>query len=572
MQSRLVQGIIHGTKIRGFPFCLTYILVGFVLGYKQVGVFPLQSLFLIPIFLSLFAIAAIINPLSDFESGVDQKETSNDRTMFDYGLKDYHIWNSVYFLTSCTIFLSIIAFWHLEFDAMLYSFFYIFIDIFCCLGYSLKPFRFKTRFMGGELATLIPYISIVNLSYFMITKHFLSLMDALFKYPALTLVNWTITANLFVDIEEDKKDNSFSSAIVLGESITAILLVAIPVFNYIFTIFSAYQNNNIFALLPLLTIPMNRDVLKLAFKKQKSCKSFQAIHSRQIQGIIHGTKIRGFPFCLSYILVAFVLGYKKVGVFPLETLFLIPIYLCVYCISTIINPLTDFESGVDQKETSNDRTMFDYGLKDYHIWNCLYFFVSCTIFLSIIAFWHLKLDAMLYCFLNIFIDIFFSLGYSLKPFRFKTKFMGGEMAILFGYISIFCISNFMITKQYLPILDPLVKYPAITFSSWLITTNLYVDVEDDKKDKSYSSAIVLGESITAILLVAIPVFNYIFTIFSAYQNNNIFALLPLLTIPMKFNVLKLAFKKQKSCKPLYFKSVMIYNLLFIVGHLFNDSK
>ncbi|KAF2069945.1 hypothetical protein CYY_008732 [Polysphondylium violaceum] len=176
---------------------------------------------------------------------------------------------------------------------------------------------------------------------------------------------------------------------------------------------------------------------------------------------------------------------------------------------------------------------------------------------------------MVYCFLNIFIDIFFCLGYSLKPFRFKTKFMGGELAILVSYISVIGLTYFMVTKEILSILDTVMKYPAITLASWIIMTNLYVDMEDDIRDNSCSSAIVLGEPITATILVAIPVFNYILTIYSAYQNNNIFALLPLLSIPMKYNVLKLAFKKQKTCKPMYFKSVLIFNTLFIVGHLFN---
>ncbi|KAF2076318.1 hypothetical protein CYY_002374 [Polysphondylium violaceum] len=117
----------------------------------------------------------------------------------------------------------------------------------------------------------------------------------------------------------------------------------------------------------------------------------------------------------------------------------------------------------------------------------------------------MQLDAMIYCFLHIFIGVFCSLGYSLKPFRFKTRFMGGELAILFFYISIFCLSNFMITKSILSIFVPLVQYPAITLASWAIMINLYVDVEDDKRDNSCSSAIVLGEPITAILLVAIPV-------------------------------------------------------------------
>ncbi|KAF2073168.1 hypothetical protein CYY_005521 [Polysphondylium violaceum] len=293
-----------------------------------------------------------------------------------------------------------------------------------------------------------------------------------------------------------------------------------------------------------------------------------SINYRKLEGFIHGSRLVRFNLVISYILVGFTIGYKESGQFPFSCLFVIPIFLCLFSVVSILNALCDFEAKIDIKETSVDRTMFDYGLSVKDIWNFVYFnLVLITIF-SFLSFWDWDFKLKCYGFLNIIMDSIFCLFYNLPPFRLKTKLFGGEISVLLSYLSIVNLSYCLVTKN--PSLTIcFIHFPAVVFIAWGMMVNLFVDMEDDKRDGSFSSAIFFGETITKFLIVIIPTLIYISTIKYAIEQNNMFALLPLLTVPLKYIVIELAFKKNKQAKPTFFVSILIFNGLYIIGNLLN---
>ncbi|KAF2073450.1 hypothetical protein CYY_005235 [Polysphondylium violaceum] len=292
------------------------------------------------------------------------------------------------------------------------------------------------------------------------------------------------------------------------------------------------------------------------------------ISKLKIQGFIHGSRLEGFPMVLTYVLVGMSIGYKESGgAMFWNALYVIPIFLFLCSITNILNALCDFESNVDDKETSSDRTMFDYGvITKSDIWNFVYFCSASTGVVSYLAFSHMNSDQQSFGYLNVVINTFLSFYYNLQPFRLKTKLFCGEFTVFFFFISIVNCSYFLMTG--IPSWNIwMANSNAIILVVCGLIVNFYVDVEDDKRDGSMSSVIFFGETISKYLIIAMPIVAYILTIQYALQQSNIFLLLPLLTIPKLIEVIQLTLKKQKLAKPKFFLAIFIFNILFSIGIL-----
>ncbi|KAF2070670.1 hypothetical protein CYY_008015 [Polysphondylium violaceum] len=289
---------------------------------------------------------------------------------------------------------------------------------------------------------------------------------------------------------------------------------------------------------------------------------------KQIQGIIHGSRVRLYFTFLSFPLVGMCLGYRDAGYVPFTFIFLIPILMANMSIANLLNALFDFESKIDEKETSSDRTMFDYDLTSKDIWNVVYFDILLMFSFSFLAFSHFNNTQMIYVFMYLCFDIFLAIAYNVPPFRLKTKLFGGEISGLLLFMTYVNLSYFLITgvsNMTICFTD----FPGIILPMWAAIANFYIDSEEDKKDGSTSSAILFANtSIPKILIIGLPTMIYLLTIIYAIRHNNVYSCLPLLTIPMKFNVVKYSLQKKKLGKKLYFKSILLFNVLSIIGIIF----
>ncbi|KAF2070671.1 hypothetical protein CYY_008016 [Polysphondylium violaceum] len=165
-------------------------------------------------------------------------------------------------------------------------------------------------------------------------------------------------------------------------------------------------------------------------------------------------------------------------------------------------------------------------------------------------------------------NLFFCVFYNLPPLRLKTKLFGAEVTIVWLFFSYVRLPHLLITRN-LSWIDCITDFPGHFLSIWAIFINLYVDTEEDKRDGSFSSAIYLGDTVSKFLIITLPILSYSLAINNALKNNNIYYCLPLLSVPMIFNVIALALKKQKKAKPGYFKFLWIFNMLSAVGILLN---
>ncbi|KAF2073449.1 hypothetical protein CYY_005234 [Polysphondylium violaceum] len=165
-------------------------------------------------------------------------------------------------------------------------------------------------------------------------------------------------------------------------------------------------------------------------------------------------------------------------------------------------------------------------------------------------------------------DLFLAVYYNLQPFRLKTKLFGGEICVILFYNSILNLSFFLQTGITIWTISS-TSLPRIILIVWGMLVNLYVDMEDDKKDSSTAntSAIIFGETLSKYLIIGMPIITYGLTIHYAFLSGNLYTNLALLSIPQIAEVVQLALKKQKLSKPKFFKSTLMFNFLFGIGVL-----
>ncbi|KAF2070669.1 hypothetical protein CYY_008014 [Polysphondylium violaceum] len=292
------------------------------------------------------------------------------------------------------------------------------------------------------------------------------------------------------------------------------------------------------------------------------------INFRKIQGYIHGSRFRLTMTLLSYPIVGMCLGKRDAGFVPFEYLYLLPVFMAHYSIANILNGLCDFEAKIDEKETSNDRTMFDYGLTSKDIWNFVYFDIAVMYGFSYLAFSKFSTLDLMYVFAYISFGIFLAIYYNLPPLRLKTKFFGAESTIFLIFVVQVNLSYFLITGDS-SFSTCFIHFPGSILQIWDIMMNLYVDSEEDKRDGSRSIPIVMGDKFASSLIILTPILGCYLTYRYSVVYNNMYTCLPLLTIPLIYFVISLACKKQKRVKPYYFLTLFLYNTLFAIGLLMN---
>ncbi|KAF2070668.1 hypothetical protein CYY_008013 [Polysphondylium violaceum] len=251
-------------------------------------------------------------------------------------------------------------------------------------------------------------------------------------------------------------------------------------------------------------------------------------------------------------------------------MYLVPLLVSTYVICNVLNALCDYESKIDEKDTSSDRTMFDYGLTKVDVWNIVYFTMAAMVGATVMAFSHFTPMDQLWMLMYTGAIILLAVYYNLPPLRLKTKFFGAEATIFLIFaIQVNTAYSLVVGKPSYSIC--FTDYPGCFLKIWAIMMNLYVDSEEDKKDSSKSIPIVLGDKIARNLIIFTSIMVSLLTIKYAIQHNNIYVCLSLLSIPLKFTAMRLAFRKQKNVKPLYFKSMLIYNVFFSLGIIINKT-
>jgi len=208
--------------------------------------------------------------------------------------------------------------------------------------------------------------------------------------------------------------------------------------------------------------------------------------------------------------------------------------------------------------------MFDYGLTPNDIWNFVYFNLFVTFSFFYLSFSHLESDQIVSCLIYVFVVLFFAVFYNLEPLRLKTKPFGPEASVVIANSMCVVLSYFLITKEFSFISFCLNQAPCLLLVEWATTINLYMDTEDDKRDNSSSIPILIGDSLSKLNY---EISVYILTIRYAINNNNIYACIPLLSVPLHIKVTQLGFKKQKIAKLGYFLTMPVFNFLFAIGVL-----
>ncbi|EGC35103.1 hypothetical protein DICPUDRAFT_152580 [Dictyostelium purpureum] len=217
------RNYLNSTRVWTLNFVFAGNIINISLLYKN-GIEIDYRIFLCTLLIQILVnnISNLVNSYYDFIKGLDNEETSGDRTMFKYSLS----LNQIYLFTKLTFALTILITIYLNYlisnnnlkSVIVLSI--IVLNTFLAFFYTAPPFEFKYNFLG-ELSASIGYFFIGSFSYYCQTNNGL---NDLFHYSMIfTLGSLSIIySNNVRDIKVDKMANIKTIPIFLGEKISYI--------------------------------------------------------------------------------------------------------------------------------------------------------------------------------------------------------------------------------------------------------------------------------------------------------------------------------------------------------------
>ncbi|KAF2077353.1 hypothetical protein CYY_001356 [Polysphondylium violaceum] len=217
------------------PF--TTLSVGVIFGYKELGVISPNLLHVFVLIQLIYTFSVILNSLYDSEVGVDIEETSKDRVMFDYGLTREDIFIYIYGAMFLIFLLFVKIFFYFPMWKKMLALYLVFHLLFVSICYNMPPIRFKKRLLMAELSIFLSYGVLTFTGYFFSTG-VVAIHSFIYGIPCFLLVIMSITSNLLIDIEDDRRGGSRSTPMVFGVKAS----LYIYIFSYILYVI---VNNNI---------------------------------------------------------------------------------------------------------------------------------------------------------------------------------------------------------------------------------------------------------------------------------------------------------------------------------------
>ncbi|KAM9996333.1 hypothetical protein ACTFIY_002522 [Dictyostelium cf. discoideum] len=273
--SFFINKYINSTRIWSTSFLISGSLISLSFLIKNevnlgngFNIFRFCLSFLVLYFLN--NISNLVNTYYDFINGLDKKETSADKTLFQNSIKitlnDIEFFIKITYLGVLISWITLIVYCDLQFNEIIYHVLPITITIsFISHFYTAPPISFKYRALG-EISASFNYFSIVPFPiYFQNIQLFKDYFNEIFNYSMILTISCCtiIFSNNIRDLKIDKISNIITIPIIIGENLSYSIyfLFYFLIYFYLFILSIIY--NNIYLNLPtIITITTLYNIFK----------------------------------------------------------------------------------------------------------------------------------------------------------------------------------------------------------------------------------------------------------------------------------------------------------------------
>jgi 1,4-dihydroxy-2-naphthoate octaprenyltransferase len=203
--------------------------------------------------------------------------------------------------------------------------------------------------------------------------------------------------------------------------------------------------------------------------------------------------------------------------------------LCFHCCANLVNTYFDFRYGLDKRETSDDRTLFDLALQPRHVLALILFFlvgsVVCCAWLLALAY-H---PAVLYLIAaGGLAGVFYTAG----PLRLKYRGLG-DITIFLCFGPLLCAGTFVLQAQRSSLVNLGFSLPLGLRVEAILHVNNARDVTVDRKAGALTLPQLLGPQATYLFYCGLFIFAVASLVLLALLlHTSYWLLLPLLSLPL----------------------------------------
>jgi 1,4-dihydroxy-2-naphthoate octaprenyltransferase len=250
--------------------------------------------------------------------------------------------------------------------------------------------------------------------------------------------------------------------------------------------------------------------------------------------------------------------------------------LCVHGAGNLVNTYYDYKNGIDNVNTTSDRTLVDKILKPEDItrFGVVLYLMGSIAFFVMLFLTPAKEEILTFIYFG---GLSLSFMYT-GGIGFKYMALGdliiiitfGPVTVLFAYISQIGSSSGSETYLYDLYLKPLIyALPLALNTEAILHSNNARDLNDDKKSGIVTLAIYLGFTGSYLLYVLLIFVPYLMFLVMALKKEMLIYLLPLATIKMAFDLEKDFRFNQMTMLPVKTAKLnLIFGLLYVVSCLF----
>ncbi|EEU04071.1 UbiA prenyltransferase family protein [Dictyostelium discoideum AX4] len=273
--SYFIYKYINSTRIWSTSFLISGSLISlsfFIKNEVNLGngfnIFRFCLSFLVLYFLN--NISNLVNTYYDFINGLDKKETSADRTLFQNSIKitlnDIEFFIKITYLGVLISLITLLVNCNLQFNETIYHVLPITITIsFISHFYTAPPISFKYRALG-EISASFNLFSIVPFPiYFQNIQLFKDYFNEIFNYSMILTISCCtiIFSNNIRDLKNDKISNIITIPIIIGENLSYSIYFSIYFLIYFYLFILSIIYNNIYLNLPtIITITSLYNIFK----------------------------------------------------------------------------------------------------------------------------------------------------------------------------------------------------------------------------------------------------------------------------------------------------------------------
>eukprot|EP01132_Coremiostelium_polycephalum_P002320 gene2320-2860_t len=241
------------------PWSLTIatssILVGTALAYKIMNVFdPINFAITLVGGIGLQCFGNVINSYYDYKSGVDTKEKSADRTMFDFTLSPQQISNLIFLIMIvCLSALGALSY-RLSFAVTVEHLLPL-----CAVGsllmifYTATPFSLKYRGLG-DITIILCFGPLLVQGAFISQTYFVDQLVYLYSIPLALVIEAILHVNNTRDIETDRKAGANTIASKIGFNNCLIVFILFYFVAYSLLGYFALSERKVTILLPFIVV------------------------------------------------------------------------------------------------------------------------------------------------------------------------------------------------------------------------------------------------------------------------------------------------------------------------------